>query len=161
MTDPFKKPSEVESTGGEFAKFPDFVGETVLIQPTVYEDGLTGKFTKKDETYDRVTADVTVIDLRNPTDSVKHESMWITQGRIIGKTKGDRVEVFDPGPRGSGEVFTAVASMYLLTPAICFLVVHLGTTAAAMPFAQAAPPPSGPGLGPAGPVVGAALRAAK
>ena len=89
MTDPFKKPSEVESTAGEFAKFPDFVGETVLIQPTVYEDGLTGKFTKKDETYDRVTADVTVIDLRNPTDSVKHESMWITQGRIIGKTKGE------------------------------------------------------------------------
>ena len=43
MADPFKKASEVESSG---TKFADFVDETVLIQPKKYEDGLTGKFTK-------------------------------------------------------------------------------------------------------------------
>ncbi|HEX7896738.1 MAG TPA: hypothetical protein VF950_03205 [Planctomycetota bacterium] len=75
--------------------------------------------------------------------------------------KRSAIEAFDPGPRGSGDVFFAVVSMYLLTPAICFLVVQMGATAAAMPFAQAVPPPSGPGLGPAGAVVGVALRAAK
>ena len=75
--------------------------------------------------------------------------------------KRSAMEAFDPGPRGSGEVWLVVASMYALTPAICFLVVQMGATAAAMPFSQAVPPASGPGLGPAGPVVGVALRAAK
>jgi hypothetical protein len=75
--------------------------------------------------------------------------------------KRSAIEAFDPGPRGSGDVFLAVSSMYLLTPAICFLVVQMGATAAAMPFAPAVPPPFGPGLGPAGSVVGVALRAAK
>lgn len=86
MTDPFKKPSETDSGG---VRFGDFVDETLLIQPTKYEDGLTGKFTKPGETFDRVTADVTVIDLRNPAKSEKHTGMWITQGRIIGKVKGE------------------------------------------------------------------------
>jgi hypothetical protein len=66
------------------------------------------------------------------------------------------VEVFDPGPRGSGDVFAAVAAMYLLTPAVCFLVVHLGAAAAAMPFAPAVPPASGVGA-----AVSVASRAAK
>lgn len=86
MTDPWKKPSEVEGSG---TKFADFVNETLLIRPVKYENGLTGKFTKGDETYDRVTANVTVIDLRNPAKSETHENIYISQGRIIGKTKGE------------------------------------------------------------------------
>lgn len=69
------------------------------------------------------------------------------------------VEAFDPAPRGSGEVFMAVASMYLLTPGLCFLVVHLGARAAAAPFAPALPSPSGPGLGPLGAAAAVASRA--
>ncbi|HLF92132.1 MAG TPA: hypothetical protein VJB14_01615 [Planctomycetota bacterium] len=68
------------------------------------------------------------------------------------------IEAFDPSPRGSGDVFFAVAALYLLTPAISFLVVHLATAAAAMPFAQAVPPPAGAGVGPAGAAVTVALR---
>ena len=66
------------------------------------------------------------------------------------------LEAIDPAARASGNAFLAVASMYLLTPALSFLVVHLATAAAAAPFSQAVPSPSGPGLGPAGPVVKAA-----
>ncbi len=69
------------------------------------------------------------------------------------------LEAFDPGERGSGDVFLAVASMYLLTPGIAFLAVHLAARAAAMPFQQAIPAPSGPGPGPAGPVLQAARLA--
>ncbi len=67
------------------------------------------------------------------------------------------LEALDPGGRGTGDVFLGVASMYLLVPGIAFLVVHLAASAAAMPFAPAAPPAAGPGLGPAGPVVRAAV----
>ena len=76
-------------------------------------------------------------------------------------TRRDTLEAFDPGQRVGGDVFFAVAAMYLLTPAICFLVVHLATAAAAMPFAPAVPPPSGPGLGPAGGMVHMAARAVR
>ncbi len=63
------------------------------------------------------------------------------------------LEAFEPGGRTSGDVWLVLASMYLLTPAIAFLVVHLAVTAAAMPFSQAVPPPAGPGLGPVGPAL--------
>lgn len=89
MTDPFKKPSEVDGGG---TRFGDLVDETVLIQPLKYEGDLpsTRGYTNPDgtpQTWDRVVADVTVIDLRNPAKSEKHEGMWITQGRVIGKTR--------------------------------------------------------------------------
>ena len=48
--------------------------------------------------------------------------------------------------------------MYLLIPAIAFLVVHLATAATAMPFAPAVPPTAGPGLRPAGPLVNVSAR---
>lgn len=67
-------------------------------------------------------------------------------------------EVFEPAERGSDHVLFAVASMYLLTPAISFLVVHLATAAAAMPFAAAVPSPAGSGLNPAGAAVNVAIR---
>jgi hypothetical protein len=60
------------------------------------------------------------------------------------------VEAFDPGERGSGDVFLAVAALYLLTPGIAFLLVHLAARAAAIPFQPAVPAAAGPGSGPAG-----------
>ena len=71
------------------------------------------------------------------------------------------LEAFDAPERGGGDVFLAVSGMYALIPALAFLVVHLATTAAAMPFAQALPPAAGAGLGPAGPVIHAAARAGR
>lgn len=71
------------------------------------------------------------------------------------------IEAFEPGERGSGDVFLAISSMYLLTPGLAFLVVHLAAKAAAMPFQQAIPSPSGPGLGPVGPIARIAAAAAK
>ena len=69
--------------------------------------------------------------------------------------------VFDPAERGTVDIFLAVATMYALVPALSFLVVHLATSAMAAPFSQAAPPAAGPGLGPAGPAVNLAVRAAR
>jgi hypothetical protein len=67
-------------------------------------------------------------------------------------------EVFEPPDRGTGGVYFVVAAMYFLTPAISFLIVHLATKAAALPFSQAVPPPSG---SPIGPAVNVALRTLK
>ena len=71
------------------------------------------------------------------------------------------LEAFDPPGRDSGSLFLAVAAMYLLVPALTFLIVHLATTATALPFAPAVPPPAGPGLGPVAPVLNVASRLAK
>jgi hypothetical protein len=71
------------------------------------------------------------------------------------------LEAFDPVERTGGDVFLAIASMYLLVPAFSFLIVHLGASALAAPFTPAVPPPSGPTLGPAAPVVNVAVRAAR
>jgi hypothetical protein len=71
------------------------------------------------------------------------------------------IEAFDPPDRGGGNVFLAVTGMYLLIPAIAFLVVHLAEAAAALPFAPAVPPAAGAGLGPAGPGINVAARVAK
>jgi hypothetical protein len=71
------------------------------------------------------------------------------------------LEVFDPDPRGSADVFLAVSSMYPLTPAIAYLVVNLAVSAAAMPFSPALPAPSGPGLGPVSPALRGADAAAR
>ena len=89
VQDPFKVASEVEAAEYDGPRFGDFVGEVLLIKPTAYDNGLTGKYTKPGETYDRVTADVVVLNLKDPSKSEPHSGMWITQGRIIGKTKGE------------------------------------------------------------------------
>lgn len=57
--------------------------------------------------------------------------------------KRSALEAFDPGPRGSGDVFLAVSAFYLLVPTISFLIVQLGATAVAMPFSPALPSPAG------------------
>jgi hypothetical protein len=60
------------------------------------------------------------------------------------------LEAFEPGGRGPQDPWLALAAMYLITPAVAFLIVHLTSAAAAFPFAAAAPPPAGAGAGPAG-----------
>ncbi len=68
------------------------------------------------------------------------------------------IEAFAPPDRGGGNVFLAVAGMYLLIPAIAFLVVHLASAAAALPFTPAVPPAAGAGPVGAGPVINVAAR---
>ena len=75
--------------------------------------------------------------------------------------KRSAIEAFDPGPRGTSDVFLAVSAMYALTPAIAFVVVRAAVAAASLPFSPAVPAPAGPGLGPAGAAASAALRAAR
>jgi hypothetical protein len=71
------------------------------------------------------------------------------------------LETFDDPGRVSGSPFLAVAAMYLVVPAVMFLIVHFAAAAAALPFAPAVPPPSGPGLGPVAPAAGVAARLAR
>lgn len=71
------------------------------------------------------------------------------------------LEAFDPPERISGTPYLSVAAMYLMVPALMFLVVHLAATAAAIPFATAVPPAAGPGAGPVAPAVNVAARIAK
>lgn len=71
------------------------------------------------------------------------------------------LETFDAPERGDGSVFLAVSAMYLLVPALAFMIVRLAGAAAAIPFSQAVPAPAGPGLGAAGAVVNVAARMAK
>jgi hypothetical protein len=71
------------------------------------------------------------------------------------------MEAFDPVERTSADVFLGVAAMYVLTPGLAFLVVHLAAAAAAAPFAPALPPAAGPGIGPVAPVVNVAVKAAR
>ncbi len=56
------------------------------------------------------------------------------------------------------DVFTAVTLMYFLIPALSFIVVNLGTAAAAIPFKEAAPSVAGPGNGPMGQVSAMAVN---
>lgn len=90
---PFKKASEVEGSGYEGPSMADLIGETLLIKPKSYDENLPGKFVDKEtgqvSTYDRVVADIVVINTRKPEKSELHEGMHITQGWIIGKTKGE------------------------------------------------------------------------
>ncbi len=71
------------------------------------------------------------------------------------------LEAFDSPERVGGSPFLAVSAMYLVIPAVAFLIVHLAATAAAMPFAAAVPPAAGPGSGPVAPAAAVASRAAR
>jgi hypothetical protein len=71
------------------------------------------------------------------------------------------LEAFDSPERIGGSPFLAVSAMYLLVPALAFAIVHLGVSAAAIPFAAAVPPAAGPGSGPVAPAAALASRAAR
>lgn len=84
--DPFgQKPSEVKTSS--FPTMEDLYGKLVVIQPTKLETGLPDPF-NKDKTRDRVTADLTVIDVESPAKSVTHKDMYVSQGSLIGQIKG-------------------------------------------------------------------------
>ncbi|MBI3856489.1 MAG: hypothetical protein HY293_12450, partial [Planctomycetes bacterium] len=71
------------------------------------------------------------------------------------------LEAFESPERVNGTPFLVIATMYLLVPGIAFAIVHLATTAASLPFAQASPSAAGPGAGPVAPAVHVAARLAK
>ncbi len=71
------------------------------------------------------------------------------------------LEAFDSPERIGGSPFLAVSAMYLLVPALAFAIVHLGVSAAAIPFAAAVPPAAGPGSGPVAPAAALASRVAR
>jgi hypothetical protein len=71
------------------------------------------------------------------------------------------LEAFDSPERIGGNAFLAVSAMYLVVPAVAFLIVHLAATAAAVPFAAAVPPAAGPGSGPVAPAAAVASRVAR
>lgn len=71
------------------------------------------------------------------------------------------MEAFDAPERISGNAFFAISAMYLIVPALMFLIVHLAVSAAALPFTPAVPPAAGPGAGPVAPAVHVAARLTK
>lgn len=98
QADPWSVPSEIKS--GDRVAMDDLTGELLLFTPKKYEDDIPSNFPNKPN-YDRVIADIAVIgkshdteseaftlDPCEPADSVEFPDVWVTQGRLIGKTKG-------------------------------------------------------------------------
>lgn len=87
--DPFgQKPSEIKLS--DFPKMDDLYGKLLVIEATKLEKVAKSKeFGGKDgETQDRVTADVTVIDLDNPSESKTYSDMYLSQQALVGQVKG-------------------------------------------------------------------------
>ena len=86
VEDPFgMKPSDIKS---DFPKMEDFDGRLLVIQPTKLERDLPNKLGKPGDTQDRITADVTAIDLDSPTKSATVADMYISQAGMVGQLKG-------------------------------------------------------------------------
>lgn len=84
--DPFgQKPSEVKSSS--YPTMDDLDRRLLVVQPTKLETGLPDNF-NPGKTKDRITADVTVIDVKNPKASETYRDMYISQGAFIGQLKG-------------------------------------------------------------------------
>jgi hypothetical protein len=87
VADPFgQKPSEIKTS--EFPSMDDLYAKLLVIQPTKIEkvpDTFSNEAGKMKE---RVTADVTVIDVENPKASTTHSDMYISQGALVGQVKG-------------------------------------------------------------------------
>lgn len=85
-SDPFgQKPSEVKTS--TYPTMDELDKHLLVVQPTKLETGLPDNF-NPGKTKDRITADVTVIDRTDPTKSVTHKDMFISQGAFIGQLKG-------------------------------------------------------------------------
>lgn len=80
--DPFTSPSELSSGSG--TRITEFVNRVLLITPTEYKTDQPTSFGDKD----CVVANVVVVDTADPDKSEVHDSLWIFQGRLIGKLKG-------------------------------------------------------------------------
>jgi hypothetical protein len=84
-TDPFgQKPSEVKTS--DYPSIEELYGKLIVIQPSKLERGLPNKF-DSEKPRDRLTADVTVINVDNPKASETYRDMYFSQGAIIGQTK--------------------------------------------------------------------------
>lgn len=85
-SDPFgQKPSEVKTS--DFPKMDELNHRLLVIQPTKIER-VPNRFGKEGDMQDRVTADVTVIDVEAPAKSVTHKDMYLSQGALVGQVKG-------------------------------------------------------------------------
>jgi len=85
-SDPFgNKPSEIKTS--DFPKMDELSGKLLVIQPTKLER-VINRFGKEGDMQDRVTADVTVIDVENPKASKTHVDMYLSQGALVGQVKG-------------------------------------------------------------------------
>jgi hypothetical protein len=84
--DPFgQKPSEVKTS--DFPKMEELNGLLLVIQPTKQET-VPNRFSKEPgATQDRITADVTVIDIENPKASKTHKDMYLSQQALVGQLK--------------------------------------------------------------------------
>lgn len=86
VDDPFGvKPSDIRS---DFPKVEDFNGQLLVIQPTKFERDLPNNLGKAGDTQDRITADVTAIDLDDPKSSKTTVDLYISQGALVGQLKG-------------------------------------------------------------------------
>lgn len=68
-------------------------------------------------------------------------------------------ETFDLTSVGTVDVWMAVGSMYVATPALCFAVVAIISSATSHAFAAISSAPAGPGAGPIGAVASVAAKA--
>lgn len=85
-TDPFgQKPSEIKTSS--YPTMDDLDRKLLVIQPSKLETGLPDNF-NPGKTKDRITADVTVINVENPKASETYRDMYISQGAFIGQIKG-------------------------------------------------------------------------
>ncbi len=85
--DPFgQKPSEVKTS--DFPKMDELDRLLLVIQPKKLER-VPNRFSKEPGAMqDRITADVTVIDVEKPAKSVTHRDMYLSQGALVGQLKG-------------------------------------------------------------------------
>lgn len=89
-TDPFgTKPSEVKTS--EYPRMEELDRALLVIEPTKLETGLPNKFDPA-KPKERITANVTVIDIENPKNSKTYTDMYISQNALIGKVKGKITE---------------------------------------------------------------------
>jgi hypothetical protein len=83
--DPFgQKPSEIKTSS--YPSMDDLDRKLLVVQPTKLETGLPDNF-NPGKTKDRITADVTVINVDNPRASETYRDMYISQGAFIGQVK--------------------------------------------------------------------------
>lgn len=84
--DPFgQKPSEIKTSS--YPGMDDLNGKLLVIQPTKLER-VPDTFSKEAGAMkDRISADVTVIDVENPKKSETYTDMYISQGALVGQVK--------------------------------------------------------------------------
>ena len=85
--DPFgQKPSEIKTS--DFPKMDELDHCLLVIQPSKLER-VPNRFSREPGAMqDRISADVTIIDVENPKASKTHRDMYLSQGALVGQVKG-------------------------------------------------------------------------